>query len=120
MDDFIGRLVANTGVDRTAAEKAVGIIVRFLFKEGPTEKVRALIRVMPGADAAMLAADPGSSSPSLFGALGGQMGVGGELMAARPSMGQIQAVTRETMSFVREKAGEDAVGEIVGGIPGLG
>jgi hypothetical protein len=117
MDDFIGRLVANTGVDRTAAEKAVGIFVRFLLEEGRTEKVRALIPDMPGADAAMLAADPSSS---MFGALGGLMGVGGQLMAARLSMGQIQAVARETMSFVREKAGEDAVGEIVGGIPGLG
>jgi hypothetical protein len=117
MDDFIGRLVANTGVDRTAAEKAVGIFVRPLLEEGRTEKVRALIRDMPGADAAMLAADPSSS---MFGALGGLMGVGGQLMAARLSMGQIQAVVRETMSFAREKAGEDAVGEIVGGIPGLG
>jgi hypothetical protein len=120
MDDFIGRLVANTGVDRTAAEKAVGIFVRFLLEEGRTEKVRALIRDMPGADAAMLAADPSSSSPSMFGALGGLMGVGGQLMAAQLSMGPIQAVTRETMGFAREKAGEDAVGEIVGGIPGLG
>jgi hypothetical protein len=96
MDDFIGRLVANTGVDRTAAEKAVGIVVRLRFKEGPTERVRALVRDMPGADAATLAADPSSSSPSMFRALGGLMGVGSQLMAAGPSMGRIQAVTRET------------------------
>jgi hypothetical protein len=35
-------------------------------------------------------------------------------------MSQIQAVTLETIGFAREKAGEDAVGEIVGAIPGLG
>ena len=35
-------------------------------------------------------------------------------------MGQVQAVTRETIGYAREKAGEDAVGEIVGAIPGLG
>ena len=58
MDDLIGRLVANAGVDRTAAEHAVGIILQFLMKEGPTEKVRALIESMPGADAAMLASSP--------------------------------------------------------------
>jgi hypothetical protein len=29
-------------------------------------------------------------------------------------------VTRETIAFAREKVGEDAVGEIVGAIPGLG
>ena len=34
-------------------------------------------------------------------------------------MGQVQAVTRETIAFARETAGEDAIGEIVGAIPGL-
>ena len=29
MDDLIGRVVASTGVDRPAAEKAVGIILQF-------------------------------------------------------------------------------------------
>jgi hypothetical protein len=59
-------------------------------------------------------------APSMLGAMGGLMGVGTQMMAAGLSMGQIQAVTRETMSFARENAGEDAVGEIVGAIPGLG
>ena len=31
-----------------------------------------------------------------------------------------QAVTRETIGYARELLGEDAVGEIVGAIPGLG
>jgi hypothetical protein len=35
-------------------------------------------------------------------------------------MSQIQAVTSETLKFAREKAGDDAVGDIVGAIPGLG
>jgi hypothetical protein len=35
-------------------------------------------------------------------------------------MGQVQAVTREIIGYSREKLGEDAVGEIVGAIPGLG
>jgi hypothetical protein len=42
MDDFIGRLVASNGVDRTAAEKAVGTILRFLLKAGPNDIVMAL------------------------------------------------------------------------------
>jgi len=41
-------------------------------------------------------------------------------MAAGLSMGQVQAVTKETITFAREKIGEDAIGEIVGSIPGLG
>jgi hypothetical protein len=119
MDDLIGRVVASTGVDRPAAEKAVGIILQFLLKEGPTEKVRALIERMPGADVAMLASGPSLRSPGMF-AVGGIMGVGTRMMEAGLSMSQIQAAARETIGFAREKVGEDAVGEIVGAIPGLG
>jgi len=118
MDELIGRLVANTGVDRAAAEKAVGIILQFLSKEGPADKVRQLIEKLPGADAAIKAAPADSTSGGMFG--GGVMGAGTRLMGVGLSMGQVQAVTRETIGYAREKVGEDAVGEIVGAIPGLG
>jgi hypothetical protein len=42
------------------------------------------------------------------------------MMAIGLNMAQVQAVTRETIGYAREKVGEDAVGEIVGAIPGLG
>jgi hypothetical protein len=115
MDELLDRLVANVGVDRAVAEKAVGIILAFLLKEGPPDKVQALINMMPGADAAMQSA----ASEGGFG-MGGIMGVGTKLMAAGLGMDQMQAVTRELIAYSREKAGEDAVGEIVGSIPGLG
>jgi len=118
MDELIGRLVANVGVDRTAAQKAVGIILQFLLKEGPADKVQALIDKLPDADAAIQSAPPDPNSGGMFG--GGVMGAGTRMMAAGLSMGQVQAVTRETIGFAREKVGEDAVGEIVGAIPGLG
>jgi len=115
MDELLDRLVANVGVDRAVAEKAVGIILAFLLKEGPSDKVQALISTMPGADAAVQSAEGEGS----FG-MGGIMGVGTKLMAAGLGMDQMQAVTRELIGYSREKAGEDAVGEIVGSIPGLG
>jgi hypothetical protein len=118
MDELIGRLVASIGVDRAAAEKAVGIILQFLVQEGPADKVKALIDKLPGAQAAVDAAPPDSGSGGMFG--GGVMAAGSRMMAAGLSMGQVQAVTRETIAFAREKAGEDVVGEIVGSIPGLG
>ena len=62
MEELIGRLVANVGVDRAAAEKAVGIILQFLLKEGPAGKTQALVDNMPGAAAAIAAASPDSSS----------------------------------------------------------
>jgi hypothetical protein len=115
MDELVDRLVANVGVERAVAEKAVGIILAFLLKEGPPDKVQALINMMPGVDAAMQsAASEGGSG------MGGIMGVGTKLMAAGLGMDQMQAVTRELIAYSREKAGEDAVGDIVGSIPGLG
>ena len=99
------------------AEKSVGIILDFLRKEGPADKVQALLDQMPGASAlAANAAQGGSSSVS---GMGGLMGAANRLMSAGLSMGQVQCVTREVVAYSREKAGEDAVGEIVGAIPGL-
>ena len=109
MDELIGRLVANTGVDRVAAATAVGIILQFLAKEGPADKVQRLIDHLPGAAAAIQSAPEDSSSGGMFG--GGVMAAGTRMMAAGLSMGQVQAVTRETISYAREKIGEDAVGE---------
>jgi hypothetical protein len=118
MDELIGRLVANVGVDRAAASAAVGIILQFLLKEGPADKVQSLVDKLPGADTAIRNAPPDNNSGGMFG--GGIMAAGTRMMAAGLSMGQVQAVTRETIAYAREKAGEDAVGEIVGAIPGLG
>jgi hypothetical protein len=123
MDELIERLVANVGVERAVAEKSVGIIMAFLLTEGPADKVQAVMDRMPGAEAAAKAAVNGSGG--IAGALGGMMGggimgVGTKLMAAGLGMGQMQSVTREIIAFAREKAGEDAIGEIVGAIPGLG
>jgi hypothetical protein len=115
MDELIGRLVANVGVDRTAAEKSIGIILDFLHKEGPADKVQALIDRLPGAQAALQAQQDAGGMFSM----GGIMGAGTKLMAAGLSMAQVQGVTREIIAYSREKAGEDAIGEIVGAIPGL-
>jgi hypothetical protein len=117
MDELVGRLVAKVGVTREAAEKSVGIILEFLSKEGPPEKVKALIDRLPGADA--LLASAASDGGGMF-SLGGIMGAGTRMMAAGLSLDQVQSVTREVISYAREKAGEDTVGEIVGAIPGLG
>jgi hypothetical protein len=119
MDELIARLVANVGLERTAAEKAVGIIFEFLRKEGPADKVQALLDRMPGAQALMQAQEGADAGGGGMFALGGIMGAGTKMMAAGLSMGQVQGVTREVIVYAREKAGEDAIGEIVGAVPGL-
>jgi len=116
MDELIARLVASVGLDRATAEKSVGIIFDFLRKEGPADKVQALIDRMPGAQALIEAQEAAGSGGF---SMGGLMGAGTKLMGAGLSMSQVQGVTREVISYAREKAGEDAIGEIVGAIPGL-
>jgi hypothetical protein len=110
MDELIGSLVSNVGIDRPTAETAVGIILDFLVKEGPADKMQLLLAKLPGAEALMQKA---------AGQSGGVMGAGMAMMGAGLSMGQVQDVTRQFIAFAREKVGEDAVGEIVGAIPGL-
>ena len=118
MEELVARLVANVGVDQAAAEKSVGIILDFLRKEGPPDKVQALIDSLPGAAALLQAQQSADAGGGLFD-MGGVMGAGTKMMAVGLSMGQVQGVTKETIAYVREKAGEDAIGEIVGAIPGL-
>jgi hypothetical protein len=117
MDELVERLVANVGVSRTAAEQSIGIILNFLKKEGPPDKVQALLDKLPGSEAYLQSADAAGDG-GMF--MSGIMGAGTRMMSAGLSMDQVQAVTRETIAYVREKAGEDAIGEIVGAIPGLG
>jgi hypothetical protein len=120
MEELIARLTADVGIDRPAAEKAVGIIFDFLAKEGPADKVQPLLAKLPGAEAVMQqAVSEGSGDGLMAGAMGGVMGAGMRMMSAGLSMSQVQSVTREVIAYAREKAGEDAVGEIVAAIPGL-
>jgi hypothetical protein len=119
MDELIARLVADVGIDRATAEKAVAIIFQFLLKEGPAEKVQPLLAKLPGAEAVMQGAASEGGGNGMAGAMGGVMGAGMRMMSAGLSMGQVQSVTRAVIAYTREKAGEDAVGEIVAAIPGL-
>ena len=114
MDELIERLVADIGIDRAAAAKAVGIILDFLVKEGPADKVQPLLAKLPGAEGLIQQASEDGG-----GLMGGIMGAGMRMMSAGLSMGQVQAVARAVLAYTREKAGEDAVGEIVAAIPGL-
>jgi hypothetical protein len=112
MDELIGRLVADIGIDRATAEKAIGIILDFLVKEAPADKVQPILAKLPGAQALIDKAAGESGG-------GGVMGAGMAMMSAGLSMGQIQSVTRSVIAYTREKAGEDAVGGIAAAIPGL-
>ena len=100
MDELIGRLIANVGIDQTTAQKSVGIILQFLLKEGPADKVQGLLAKLPGADALIQSAPPDEGG-GIFG--GGVLAAGTRMMATGLSMGQVQAVTRETIAFAVEE-----------------
>jgi hypothetical protein len=105
MDELIQRIVANLGIDQGLAEK--------------------MFKAMTGA-ADLVAQHAGGGGGGMLGGLmgmmggGGIMGLGQQLMGAGLSMGQMGDLGKELFAFGREKAGEDAMGAIVGAIPGLG
>jgi hypothetical protein len=117
MDELIGRLVAEVGVDHAAAEKAVGIILNFLDQEGPANKVPPLLAKLPGAEALMQKA--ASESGPMGGTMGGVMGAGMRPMSAGSIMGQVQGADKVVIAYARQMTGEDTVGQIVGAVPGL-
>lgn len=125
MEELISRIMAASGLDQSLAQKAIGIILAFLQKEGPAAEISQLMAALPGAQE--LADAEGGAKGGLLGTIGGMMGggggvmaLGGQLMGAGLSMGQIQSVSKEMFAVGREKAGEDTMGAIVGAIPGLG
>jgi hypothetical protein len=126
MQELIDRLVANLGIEQGLAEKSLGIILGFLQKEGPAAEVGQMLEAMPGASDLIAQHAGGEGGGGIIGGLmgmmggGGIMGLGQQLMCAGLSMGQMGDLGKELFAFGREKAGEDAMGAIVGAIPGLG
>ena len=125
MEALVARITEATGLEASVVEKAVGLILAFLVKEGPQEEVSKLLDSMPGAQQAVATSGdggPGSTMGSLMGMMGGGGGVmalGSKLMAAGVPMSQMQPLGRELFAYGRETAGEDVMGPIVGSIPGL-
>ncbi|MCA1953471.1 MAG: DUF2267 domain-containing protein [Hyphomicrobiales bacterium] len=125
MQDLINRVVTNVGLDAALAEKAIGMILAFLKKEGPEAEIGQLMAAMPGAEALAAAHAPGEGGGLMGGLMsmmggGGVMALGQQLMGAGIGMGQIQGLSKEVFAYGQEKAGEDVMGAIVGAIPGLG
>lgn len=122
IDELVQRVAAAAGVDAGLAEKAVGMIFAFLKKEAPAESYATLTDALPGVEGLAAASSGGGGlMGSMMGMMGGGgvMGLGAQMMGAGLSMGQIQSISKEVFAFGREKAGEDAMGQIVGAIPGL-
>ncbi|MEM1377249.1 MAG: DUF2780 domain-containing protein [Pseudomonadota bacterium] len=118
MEELISRITDAVGIDADKAQTAVGAILAFLQKEGPSDQIGAMMAAMPGAQEL---ADGATGGGGLLGKLmgGGVMGLGQQLMGMGLGMGEISGVAKETISFAKEKAGDGPVDEVISSIPGL-
>jgi hypothetical protein len=122
IEDLINRVASAAGIDAGLAAKAIGMILGFLQKEGPTDQVQQMLAALPGSTELIEQASGGGNGlMGMMGGLmgGGIMGLGANLMGAGLDMGQISTVGKELFAYGREHAGEDVMGQIVGGTPGL-
>lgn len=128
MDEIIERIASAAGISPDIAKTAVQIILKFLNKEGPDDKMSMLLEALPGASE--LISEEGENSGGgllggLMGSMGSMGGMGGamaamnELNSAGLDMGQIQSVASELISAAKESVGEEVVDEIVSSVPGL-
>ena len=125
MKELIDRVSRKAGLDAAKAEKAIGIMLSLVRKQGDQQKVEALFAKLPGAEElAERHGGDGSKGGGLLGLLGGGL-MGGplaavtKLQAAGLSMDQIKTLGSETLAYAREKAGADLVKQVAGSIPGL-
>lgn len=130
MDELIGRVAAAAGIREDLARQAIGIILKFLDRDGPPDAVAQVLAALPGASQ-LMAEQGGGGGGGLLGSLAGKLGgsIGGgmgamaalnELTNTGLGMGEVQAVTRELVQAARERAGDDVVDRLVASIPGLG
>jgi hypothetical protein len=126
MDELVERVAGATGLDAANAQKVVALILSFLAKEGPPEDVAALSGAIPGAQAAIDAAEAeegggglGSRLMGMMGSTGGLMGLAGKLTGLGLGMDQMQGAGHEIFAYCKDKVGEERLGRIAGSIPGL-
>ena len=126
MEDLIGRISSEAGLDPAKAERAVGIMLGLVKSQGNQAKAAELFAKMPGAEELVSRfGGDGASKGGLLGMLGGGL-MGGPLAAiakltsAGLSMDQIKQVGTLTLAYAKEKAGPELVREVAGSIPGIG
>lgn len=126
MEELINRIMSAAGIDEELATNAIGIILSFLKREGPADKMQEIFDALPGAADLVAARAEAGSGGGLLGGLGNMMGgrMGAmaalsELNSAGLDMGGVQTVVKELVSYAKEKAGDDVVDDVISQIPGL-
>ena len=121
MSEIVNQIADATGIDPELAEKALGMMLGFLEKEGDDAAVQKMIAAIPGA-AELISEYGGDGGGGFMSGLvgGGIMGLGQKLMGAGLGMGEITGLARQTIAVAKQYAGEETVDQVVASIPGLG
>ena len=121
MNDIIRQIAEATGIQPSVAEKALGLMLGFLEKEGEDGPVQKMLAAIPGAQE-LISQYGGDGSGGFLSGLagGGIMGLGQQLMSQGLGMGEITALAKQTIALAKQYAGEELVDEVVASIPGLG
>lgn len=122
MDELINNVVERVGIDRTRAEKAIGIVLGLVRQQGDPDKVREMFALLPGADDLARQHGGQARSGGLFGglsSLAGPMLAMSKLKSAGLSANESQRLGQEVLAFAKEKCGEPLVKDVARSIPGL-
>jgi hypothetical protein len=121
MTELVAKIAPSTGLDTATAEKAIGMMLAFLEREGDDDTVHKVIAAVPGARE-LISQWGGEGSGGFLSGLagGGIMGLGQRLMGLGLGMGEITALARQTIAVAKHYAGEEMVDRLVASVPGLG
>ncbi len=127
MDQVISALAAKFSIDEALVQKAVGMVLGLLQKQGDGTTMTELFDKMPGAsDLADQFGDSGGGG-GMAGMLGGLMGGGtgdamkllGSLQSEGLSMDQIKGIGTGLLEHAKAEGGEDLVRQAVSNIPDI-
>lgn len=126
MNEVVTQIADKVGITPEKAEKAVGMMLGFLQREGADGPVAKMIEAIPGGtDLVARFNGAGSGGGGLLGGLmsaiggGGIMGLGQQLMSEGLGMSEISSLAKATIAVAREHAGDETVDEVIASVPGL-
>lgn len=121
MQELIARIASSAGISEELAQTGVKIIVNFLNKEAPEDKMGQLFEALPGLSDLLEGGESGGGMlGGLMGGLGGAMAAMNDLNSAGLGMGEVKSVAGELVTAARENLDDESViDDIIGSVPGL-
>lgn len=122
MQELIARIASSAGISEDLAQTGVKIIINFLNKEAPEDKMGQLMDALPGLSDLLEGGESGGGGllGGLMGGLGGAMAAMNELNSAGLGMGEVKSVAGELVAAAKENLDDESViDDIIGSVPGL-